>query len=99
MGWNELEVRPGSKLIHDLPARPYVYFAHSYYVPENPRASATCTYELTYTAVLESGQRLRSPIPPRKIRPRRPENRKQFPGARMNLGLLCASSAFSATLR
>jgi len=54
MGWNELEVRPGSKLIHDLPARPYVYFAHSYYVPENPRASATCSYELTYTAALES---------------------------------------------
>ena len=54
MGWNELEVRPGSKLIHDLPARPYVYFAHSYYVPENPRASATCAYELTYTAALES---------------------------------------------
>jgi len=54
MGWNELEVRPASKLVRDLPARPYVYFAHSYYVPENPRASATCTYELTYTAVLES---------------------------------------------
>jgi imidazole glycerol phosphate synthase glutamine amidotransferase subunit len=54
MGWNELQVRPGSKLIHDLPARPYVYFAHSYYVPENPRASATCAYELNYTAALES---------------------------------------------
>jgi len=54
MGWNELEVRPTSKLVRDLNARPYVYFAHSYYVPENPRASATCTYELTYTAVLES---------------------------------------------
>lgn len=54
MGWNELEVRPNSKLIHDLPARPYVYFAHSYYVPEDPRASATCTYETRYTAALES---------------------------------------------
>ena len=55
MGWNELEVRPGSKLVHDLNARPYVYFAHSYYVPENDRASATCTYELRYTAALECG--------------------------------------------
>ena len=54
MGWNELDVRPASKLIRDLPGRPYVYFAHSYYVPENPRASATCAYELTYTAALES---------------------------------------------
>jgi imidazole glycerol phosphate synthase glutamine amidotransferase subunit len=53
MGWNELAVRPESKLIHHLNARPYVYFAHSYYVPENPRASAICTYELPYTAALE----------------------------------------------
>jgi len=55
MGWNELEVRPASKLVRDLNARPYVYFAHSYYVPEDPRASATCTYELRYTAALECG--------------------------------------------
>ncbi len=55
MGWNELEVRPGSKLVRHLNARPYVYFAHSYYVPENDRASATCTYGVRYTAVLECG--------------------------------------------
>ena len=55
MGWNELEVRPASKLIHDLNARPYVYFAHSHYVPEDPRASATCTYDIRYTAALECG--------------------------------------------
>jgi imidazole glycerol-phosphate synthase subunit HisH len=54
MGWNELEVKPGSKLAGGLGPRPYVYFAHSYYVPENGRASATCTYELKYTAVIES---------------------------------------------
>ena len=55
MGWNELEVRPGSRLVRDLNARPYVYFAHSYYVPQDHRASATCTYELPYTAALECG--------------------------------------------
>ena len=54
MGWNELAPRADSKLIRNLPARPYVYFAHSYYVPANERASATCTYEVTYTAALES---------------------------------------------
>lgn len=54
MGWNELEAKPGSRLLRDLPARPYVYFAHSYYVPENDRAAALCTYELPYTAALES---------------------------------------------
>jgi imidazole glycerol phosphate synthase glutamine amidotransferase subunit len=55
MGWNELEVRPGSKLVRGFDARPYVYFAHSYYVPLDPRAAATCTYEVPYTAVLECG--------------------------------------------
>ncbi len=55
MGWNDLEVRANSKLAHDLAARPFVYFAHSYYVPENGLASATCTYEVRYTAALEAG--------------------------------------------
>jgi imidazole glycerol phosphate synthase glutamine amidotransferase subunit len=55
MGWNELDARPDSKLVRNLDARPYVYFAHSYYVPENERASATCTYAIPYTAVLECG--------------------------------------------
>ena len=54
MGWNELEPRNGSKLMRNLPGRPFVYFAHSYYVPVNERAAATCTYTLPYTAALES---------------------------------------------
>ncbi len=54
MGWNELEVRGGSRLIPPG-TRPYVYFAHSYYVPEVPDASALCTYEVRYTAALEAG--------------------------------------------
>ena len=54
MGWNELEVRPGSRLIPEGMS-PYVYFAHSYYVPEFPDASALCTYEVRYTAALEAG--------------------------------------------
>lgn len=55
MGWNELELRRESKLVRDLPGPPFVYFAHSYYVPEDIRASATCTYAVPYTAVLECG--------------------------------------------
>jgi imidazole glycerol phosphate synthase glutamine amidotransferase subunit len=54
MGWNELEVKTGSKLVRDLPARPFVYFAHSYYVPVDARAAAICTYAAPYTAVLEA---------------------------------------------
>jgi glutamine amidotransferase len=44
MGWNQLE-----------PDGRYVYFAHSYYVPENERTSAACTYGLRFTAMLKSG--------------------------------------------
>jgi len=55
MGWNDLAVRPESALVRGLPARPYMYFAHSYYVPVNEHTAATCTYGLPYTAVLESG--------------------------------------------
>jgi imidazole glycerol phosphate synthase glutamine amidotransferase subunit len=54
MGWNELEVRPGSRLIPEG-SKPFVYFAHSYYVPEVEQASAVCTYEVRYTAALEAG--------------------------------------------
>jgi imidazole glycerol phosphate synthase glutamine amidotransferase subunit len=55
MGWNDLQVRSGSRLLANLGSRPFVYFAHSYYVPEHANAAATCTYETTYTAVLEAG--------------------------------------------
>jgi imidazole glycerol phosphate synthase glutamine amidotransferase subunit len=55
MGWNELEVKPDSKLVRDLPGRPFVYFAHSYYVPVHPRAAAICTYAAPYTAAFEDG--------------------------------------------
>lgn len=55
MGWNDLDVRPDSRLLRGLPPRPYVYFAHSFYVPASPLAAATCTYQETYTAALETG--------------------------------------------
>jgi imidazole glycerol phosphate synthase glutamine amidotransferase subunit len=55
MGWNELELRRESRLVRDLNAHAFVYFAHSYYVPENERAAAICTYGTPYTAVLECG--------------------------------------------
>jgi len=55
MGWNELDPRADSRLVRNLDARPFVYFAHSYYIPENDRASALCTYQVPYTAALESG--------------------------------------------
>lgn len=53
MGWNQLELKAPSKLLVRLAPAPYVYFAHSYYVPENPVMAARCTYDVPYTAVLE----------------------------------------------
>ena len=54
MGWNELEVKNGSRLLQGVGTRPHVYFAHSYYAPINDATAATCTYTVPYTAVLES---------------------------------------------
>ena len=51
MGWNQIEPAKPSKLVE---GRPYVYFAHSYYVPADERTAATCTYAEPFTAVLES---------------------------------------------
>jgi glutamine amidotransferase len=55
MGWNTLDRKVPSRLLCGLSENPYVYFAHSYYVPESAATAATCTYSVPYTAVLESG--------------------------------------------
>jgi imidazole glycerol phosphate synthase glutamine amidotransferase subunit len=55
MGWNELEPLRSSRLLRAVGPSPYVYFAHSYYVPMTQETAASCTYEVSYTAVLESG--------------------------------------------
>jgi imidazole glycerol phosphate synthase glutamine amidotransferase subunit len=54
-GWNQLEPKGTSKLMAKLGPQPYVYFNHSYYVPEHRATAARCTYNLPYTAVLEDG--------------------------------------------
>jgi len=53
MGWNQLDRRAESRLLRGAGEQPWVYFAHSYYVPVVPEASATCLYTVPYTAVLE----------------------------------------------
>ncbi|MCC6858581.1 MAG: imidazole glycerol phosphate synthase subunit HisH [Bryobacterales bacterium] len=55
MGWSNLEpVRP-SRLLAGLGPQPHMYFAHSYYAPVIDATAAACTYEVSYTAVLECG--------------------------------------------
>ncbi len=80
MGWNELEVRPHARLFA-AGSRPYVYFAHSYYAPEVPQASAICTYGLRYTAALEAGNIFGVQFHPEKSGPVGLEIVKNFLGA------------------
>jgi imidazole glycerol phosphate synthase glutamine amidotransferase subunit len=56
MGWNQLKVRPGSRLFAPSGAADsWYYFAHSYYVPEVEANIASCEYSLSYTAAIERG--------------------------------------------
>lgn len=55
MGWNEVTAVSACPLLEGVGAHPYLYFAHSYYVPETSVTAATCTYSVPYTAVLQSG--------------------------------------------
>jgi glutamine amidotransferase len=52
-GWNEIDGKPEAKLLQSLGPQPYLYFNHSYYAPLVAATAATCTYTLTYTAVIE----------------------------------------------
>jgi imidazole glycerol phosphate synthase glutamine amidotransferase subunit len=53
MGWNSLERTRASRLLDGTGETPYVYFANSFYAPAVPEASATCSYGVTFTAVIE----------------------------------------------
>ena len=55
MGWNELVPQRESKLLADIGPSPFVYFAHSYYVPVVSATAAMCDYTAPYTAALENG--------------------------------------------
>ena len=57
MGWNELELQGQPRLLREVGAHPYVYFAHSYYVPAEAageRTAAICEYGIRYAAAIES---------------------------------------------
>jgi glutamine amidotransferase len=69
MGWNQLEPLRECRLLRGLPQHPYVYFAHSYYVPVVEATAAQCTYTTPYTAVLESGNTFGVQFHPEKSGP------------------------------
>ncbi|MGM9759638.1 MAG: imidazole glycerol phosphate synthase subunit HisH [Parabacteroides sp.] len=51
MGWNSLTDIQG-ELFAGIPADPFVYFVHSYYVPVNPYTVATTDYIEPFSAAL-----------------------------------------------
>jgi imidazole glycerol phosphate synthase glutamine amidotransferase subunit len=58
MGWNRLEIEPGSRLFEGISAPPFVYFAHSYYLPESESSlsgsvAALCDYGGPFVAAVE----------------------------------------------
>ena len=58
MGWNSINaVKPGSRLFKGLPASPYVYFVHSYYLKAENRDDvlATADYGITFDCAVEKG--------------------------------------------
>jgi len=54
MGWNEIQPKEGAALLKNLGAKPYLYFAHSYYCPVGDATAATCEYGVPYTAMVET---------------------------------------------
>lgn len=65
MGWNQLRLAGPSRLFAGMQAGPFVYFAHSYYLPreiasdypaqETPLAAAVADYGGEFVAAIESG--------------------------------------------
>ena len=57
MGWNSLELINQGRLFQNLPADPYVYFVHSYYLKaeETEIVKATTWYSTTIHASVEKG--------------------------------------------
>jgi imidazole glycerol-phosphate synthase subunit HisH len=61
MGWNQLQITPRSRLFQEITATPFVYFAHSYYLPaaaagsgaQQPITAATCDYGSAFVAAIE----------------------------------------------
>jgi imidazole glycerol phosphate synthase glutamine amidotransferase subunit len=53
MGWNSLDRIKESRLLKGTGDTPFVYFANSFYAPAVPEATATCTYGVPFSAVIE----------------------------------------------
>ena len=55
VGWNQLEVEGGSRLLRGVPSGLFVYFTHSYRAPLVASTVARCDYGGTFSAAVECG--------------------------------------------
>lgn len=57
IGWNSLELQNNGRLFRNLPAEPYVYFVHSYYLKAKDESIVTASteYSTHIHASVESG--------------------------------------------
>jgi len=55
VGWNSLEVRPGSRLLAGVEPGEFVYFTHSYKAPVTVDTAATTFYIESFASAVERG--------------------------------------------
>jgi len=55
VGWNQLEVEMGSRLLCGVPSGAFVYFTHSYRAPLVANTVARCDYGGPFSAAVERG--------------------------------------------
>ena len=53
VGWNQISVRNGSRLLAGIPAGAFVYFTHSYRAPVSEVTVAECEYGGLFAAAVE----------------------------------------------
>lgn len=67
MGWNSLEIEKTGGLFQGIPAEPYVYFVHSYYLKaEEDVVTATARYGVTIHAAVQKRNLLACQFHPEK---------------------------------
>ncbi len=57
IGWNSIDIKPGSRLFKGVPNNSHVYFVHSYYLEAEDESivAAKCDYIHPFHAAIESG--------------------------------------------
>lgn len=68
MGWNSLKTKEGCPLFKNLPANPYVYFVHSYYLDASDRdiVAATTDYGVSFDSAIGSSRVFATQFHPEK---------------------------------